>query len=186
MSRVRPDLFDISPTTICARCREVAASPECYDFADRVRICEQYSALIGLFSNLNVESDKDLLVGALAVYGWMPTMMDELRCLDKLKSLILDLGAASNDSIGSILGRYRDTGALRSVNNSVVGTSKLLHFFFPDKDRHLGFGTWAVFWDGTSPSIQSRRTLHYVCWRCSCGYDIDRHSLGDAKSSCGR
>ena len=60
-------------------------------------------------------------------------MMNELRSRDKLKSLISELSSANKDQLGSILERHRDNGALRSVNNSIVGSSKLLHFFLPDK-----------------------------------------------------
>src|ERR1700730_3829205 len=125
MSRVRADLVDISTATIRSRCERVAATPEQYDFPSRLRTCEQYSALMNLFSGLDFERDNDLLAGALAVYGWMATMMDELKSRDKLKSLIFDLSSVNKDHLGSILEAHRGNGALRSVNNSIVGTSKL-------------------------------------------------------------
>jgi hypothetical protein len=133
MSRVRANLFAISPGLIRSRCKQVAAAREEYDFPDRLRTCEQYGALMNLFSGLDFERDNDLLTGALAVYGWMPTMMGELKSRDKLKGLIFDLSGTNKDHLGSILEGHRDNGALRSVNNSIVGTSKLLHFFLPDK-----------------------------------------------------
>ncbi|WP_182872317.1 hypothetical protein [Bradyrhizobium diazoefficiens] len=125
--------FELSAATILSRCRQVSAEPRQYEFPGRLRTCEQYSALIRLFSQLDHRRDDDLLAGALAVYGWMPTMMDELSSRDELKALIAELIGTKPDLVVGVLDRYQGTGALRSVNNSIVGTSKLLHFFLPEK-----------------------------------------------------
>lgn len=50
-----------------------------------------------------------------------------------MKELIADLSSIAPDQTAAILKRHIGTGALRSVNNSTVGTSKLLHFFSPNK-----------------------------------------------------
>jgi hypothetical protein len=122
-----------SPETILTRCEQVASTPERYDFADRLSTCEQYDALLSLFSRLDPSSDEDLLIGALAVYGWMPTMMDKFVSRKELKGLIAELAQTEPDQIAGALERKIGSGAFRSVNNSIVGTSKLLHFFLPDK-----------------------------------------------------
>ncbi|MGJ4902320.1 hypothetical protein ACQR0V_12175 [Bradyrhizobium sp. HKCCYLS2058] len=59
-------------------------------------------------------------------------MMDDLASRDALKALIAELKQVSSDSVPSILEKYRATGVLRAINNSIVGTSKLLHFFLPE------------------------------------------------------
>jgi hypothetical protein len=154
MPAVQRPFFEISSTVIRSRCAEVASAPERYDFPNRILSCEQYFALIRLYSRLNFDRDDDLLAGALAVYGWMPTMLNELKLRDQLKYLINDLNRAAQDQVPSVLERHLETGALRAVNNSIVGTSKLLHFFFPHK---------VAIWDGVlglSFGMKHRHQMH--------------------------
>jgi hypothetical protein len=125
--------MELTASTILSRCELVASTPKRYDFPGRHSICEQYDALVRLFSRLDPASEEDMIVGALAVYGWMPTMMDKLVARDELKRLIDELARAEANQVTAALERGILSGALRSVNNSIVGTSKLLHFFLPDK-----------------------------------------------------
>jgi hypothetical protein len=126
-------LSKFSAALIRARCQQVADAPDHYDFANRLHTCEQHSALLRLFARLDAKDENDLLAGALAVYGWMPTMMDTLSSRNELKELIVDLASTESNRIVTTMTQYIGTGALRSVNNSTVGTSKLLHFFLPRK-----------------------------------------------------
>lgn len=125
--------LEISSQLIRARCNDVSSAPDKYDFPGSIPSWEQYTALMNLFSRLHPDHEYDLLAGAMAVYGWMPTMMDKLNARDELKALALELRQAAPMNVANILHKYRRSGALRSVNNSTVGTSKLLHFFLPDK-----------------------------------------------------
>jgi hypothetical protein len=125
--------MELTASTILSRCELVASTPKRYDFPGRHSVCEQYDALVRLFSRLDPASDEDLIVGALAVYGWMPTMMNKLIAREELKKLIAELAWTGTNEVAAALQRNIPSGALRSVNNSIVGTSKLLHFFLPDK-----------------------------------------------------
>lgn len=95
-----------------------------------------YPSLISYFQELDFLEQKHLVIGAHAVYGWMPTILnmkkhdnkssageelkDELELLNKAKK---------GESIDEI-----DLNILkRRINNSTVGLSKLLHFVNPRK-----------------------------------------------------
>lgn len=88
-------MFKLSAAIIRSRCRQVARTPDQYDFGGRLQTCEQHSALCNLFSRLSPNDEKDLLVGALAVYGWMPRMFRDLAARDMLKKLLADLSLGS-------------------------------------------------------------------------------------------
>ncbi|WIW43910.1 hypothetical protein ML401_20580 [Bradyrhizobium sp. 62B] len=60
-------------------------------------------------------------------------MFRDLAARDMLKKLLADLSLVKLDGVAATLTKHVETGALRAVNNSTVGTSKLLHFFFPEK-----------------------------------------------------
>ncbi|MBZ9603334.1 hypothetical protein [Phyllobacterium chamaecytisi] len=89
-----------------------------------------YLALTDLFRKLDLSCHKQVLSGAYAVYGWMPTI---------LKSPPTGSGASDLKRLveaGRDKGNYLDLNAwketLQAINNSVVGTSKFLHFSAPD------------------------------------------------------
>lgn len=95
-----------------------------------------YPSLISYFQELDFLEQKHLVIGAHAVYGWMPIILnlkkhdnkssegeelkDELELLNKAKK---------GESIDE-----KDLNLLkRRINNSMVGLSKLLHFVNPRK-----------------------------------------------------
>lgn len=97
---------------------------------------QSYPSLVRFFEQANFPFDKHTLTqGIHMVYGWMPKvfkfragdMGDVLKVLNKGKSE--DLSA---DEITLVKG---------FLNNSLVGTSKLLHFINPDRypiwDSHI-------------------------------------------------
>ena len=128
---------------IRSRCKQVASAPKQYGSPIRVTSCEQYFSLLDLFGRLDPERDYDLLAGALAVYGWMPRMMNKLTSRDQLKKLIDDLRRSSDRDVAVVLRRHRDTGALRAVNNSTWHVEAVA--LLPSRqDRHLGFSTWSI------------------------------------------
>lgn len=90
-----------------------------------------YHHFVRFFSNKNELSENDIIVSAYFSYGWMPTILN-LNFGDK-KEL---------DEVVRILNRVRrgdflkrdELSILKSMfNNSIVGTSKLLHFISPSK-----------------------------------------------------
>lgn len=94
---------------------------------------QQYKALIKL--GAAVQNAEDAVSLALAVYGWMPTILRSLEISDEQ----LRLATRATD-IESGIEVVRGFGAT-PVNNSWVGSSKFLHFLnpkvFPIWDSHI-------------------------------------------------
>lgn len=109
-----------------------------------------YPALLALFKQLNFDKYEDVIVGAYAAYGWMPTILKrppskeqahELREFIR-SAMVSEKSVSLTDSIS----------CLKSINNSVVGTSKFLHFCCPD-----------VFpiWDSNIANVFGLRSYHH-------------------------
>lgn len=90
-----------------------------------------YPHLLSYFASRDIFDASDLVRGAHMVYGWMPTILN----LAKSPNPDFNIGA-------EILNRARRDGRLskdaikslvKLINNSLVGTSKLLHFVAPNK-----------------------------------------------------
>jgi hypothetical protein len=95
-----------------------------------------YLALRTLIRDRTDPSDeKQLLAAAYAVYGWMPTILKKVGNLAPLSSFVIELRGLSFFEALSIVepaSLLEKTSLFRTLNNSVVGTSKLLHFLLPD------------------------------------------------------
>jgi hypothetical protein len=93
----------------------------------------QYKSLIKLGASVKNADDATAL--ALAVYGWMPTILRSLKISEKQ----LVLAHQAND-VASAVATIRTFDA-PPVNNSWVGSSKFLHFLnpetFPIWDSHI-------------------------------------------------
>lgn len=85
-----------------------------------------YSHFVKYFNDLNTLNLHNLVIGINFVYGWMPTMFDfknndfevAINLLNKVKN---------NNRLET-----QELSVLKSLfNNSIVGTSKLLHFINP-------------------------------------------------------
>jgi hypothetical protein len=88
---------------------------------------KSYPDFVRYFNNIDVITEHNLVIGIHFVYGWMPTIFEFTS--DNISSTLDLLNAAK-------LG-YQVTNKelimLKSVfNNSLVGTSKLLHFINPN------------------------------------------------------
>lgn len=95
-----------------------------------------YQYFVDYFKERNTIEKKDVIIGAHFVYGWMPT--------------ILHLDSASIRKVTVLLNKVKrdeslspqELGSIKScINNSLVGTSKLLHFVNPNNyaiwDRNI-------------------------------------------------
>lgn len=86
-----------------------------------------YPHFIQYFNNVKTITFHELTIGINFTYGWMPTIFDYrsdkftevLKILNKYKS-----GTIPDDREMTIL--------RNNLNNSIVGTSKLLHFICPN------------------------------------------------------
>jgi hypothetical protein len=92
-----------------------------------------YPALVALASRLKPEDENAVIALAYAAYGWMPTVLKKLPDSIQIKALgqlIGDLNASDSEVL-FLLQERRDI--LQSINGSVVGVSKFLHFCIPKK-----------------------------------------------------
>lgn len=100
----------------------------CFNSLDKYPYDKSYIYFIKYFENKEILTEEDLVISANFTYGWMPTILNFKNtnfneCVDILnKSKQIDRLEA------------KDIEALKSlINNSLVGTSKLLHFINPNK-----------------------------------------------------
>jgi len=91
-----------------------------------------YPYLLDYFSKKTSYEVEDVVCGTHMVYGWMPTILD----------LYLGPSVPTLDEAAELLSEAKRSGTLTDnelgklaslINNSLVGTSKLLHFIAPDK-----------------------------------------------------
>jgi len=111
---------------------------------DRIKITDAdvatfkaYKAFVSYCRQIKRMNLHHFLIASHFVYGWMPTMLqispdaasDKARTADINQALRILNKVKSHTSISSA-----DIESLRKcVNNSLVGTSKLLHFIDPNK-----------------------------------------------------
>ncbi|GAT64288.1 hypothetical protein [Paludibacter jiangxiensis] len=101
--------------------------PDCLK-TDEKSYLESYPIFVNYFKQITGEITKEhLIIAAHFVYGWMPT--------------ILTLNTGNSKKVLELLNRVRAGSLLKEdelktikecVNNSMVGTSKLLHFINPE------------------------------------------------------
>jgi hypothetical protein len=85
-----------------------------------------YPEFIQFFKNINNISKHDLVISSHFVYGWMPTIID-LKFQD-IEGVLKSINKAKNGALLTIA----ELELLKStINNSLVGLSKLLHFINP-------------------------------------------------------
>ncbi len=93
----------------------------------RDQYTDAYPHLISYFKEKTILTLEDFIRGAHMVYAWMPT--------------ILTVHSNDLDEVISLVNKAKNEGELQEdeiktiasiVNNSVVGTSKLLHFISPE------------------------------------------------------
>jgi hypothetical protein len=85
--------------------------------------------------NINFGNQYELLAASYAVYGWMPTILKNFDKLEVLSNFVQRIKPLPlQDAIRTVRCEVtnNDGQALQALNNSVVGTSKLLHFVRPD------------------------------------------------------
>lgn len=85
-----------------------------------------YPEFLKYFVNIDQIEEHHLIIASHFVYGWMPTII-QLNLEKKDKVLFL-LNSAKN---GHVLNKSELEILKNSINNSLVGLSKLLHFINP-------------------------------------------------------
>jgi len=101
----------------------------CFDILSQdSKYDKSYGYFIKYFENKKILTEEDLIISAYFTYGWMPTILNLKNsnfneCVDILNK---------SKQVGRL--EAKDIEALKSlINNSLVGTSKLLHFINPSK-----------------------------------------------------
>ena len=128
---------------------QIARDEENVSFEPGDSYLTAYPEFLSYFSDLEVVTRHSFIIGAHFVYGWMPT--------------VLTLGMQDCDSTIAVLNQVKSGCSIgvselrllrRTINNSVVGTSKLLHFMNPR--------VYAI-WDGrVCAYVYGRRSPHQV------------------------
>ena len=87
-----------------------------------------YNAFLNFFSEKSILSKQDIIIGANFSYGWMPTILNIYSINLEEQLLILN-----NLKCQGEIPNAEQLEVLKSTfNNSIVGTSKLMHFIAPN------------------------------------------------------
>lgn len=88
-----------------------------------------YPEFIAYFASLETITVHSLIIGAHFVYGWMPTILELKNPGEKL-AVAVDI--LNEVKLGKLVGENELERLRDLINNSLVGTSKLLHFISPN------------------------------------------------------
>lgn len=88
-----------------------------------------YPYFLSYFKNLKSINLENLIIGISFTYSWMPTTLKTIN-LQNPKEIITLLNDVKN---GELIDEKQLTTLKTAFNNSLVGTSKLLHFINPEQ-----------------------------------------------------
>jgi len=123
-----------------------------------------YREFVAYFASLNTITEHNLIIGAHFVYGWMPRMLVLKNPQERLPIAVGILNQVKQGKPATI----QDLLCLRElIDNSLVATSKLLHFINPN--------TYAI-WDsrvykfinGRKNEYQTREPDNYLAYLVNC------------------
>src|SRR5574343_2071976 len=86
-----------------------------------------YPIFIQYFKDQNALTENNIIIGISLVYSWMPTILKNLN-LDSIKEATEILNKARSHKR---INQNELETLINTFNNSLVGTSKLLHFINP-------------------------------------------------------
>ena len=103
---------------------------ENWNIGEQDWIHRSYPHFIQFFDTKEPLKEHDVMIGRFLVYGWMPTILRKLGDSSKENDLIEYLKKVKNHEEPSLM--PEEIEHISSyINNSVIGTSKLLHFINP-------------------------------------------------------
>lgn len=88
-----------------------------------------YPYFLDYFKNIQTINLENLIIGISFTYSWMPTILKSIK-LDNVEKAISILNEVKNEKY---LTELQLTILKTTFNNSLVGTSKLLHFINPEQ-----------------------------------------------------
>ncbi len=98
------------------------------DYTYQISIHSHYQEFLNFFSSKEIVEYNDLVVGAHMVYGRMPTMLRlNTKKVDTILLLVNHIKNGATVNIENLIMLQE------MLNNSMVGTSKLLHFLAPER-----------------------------------------------------
>ena len=117
-----------------------------------------YPKICRFFSNIQPFTENDFIACAHLVYGWMPTTLKLHGNSCTFKNMAELLNKARSDANLD----KKDLGAMKKcINNSIVGTSKLLHFTNPEKFPIYDSKTY-FFWKPLNSKHQINSVTNYL------------------------
>ena len=86
-----------------------------------------YPHFLNYFKNLQIINLENLIIGISFTYSWMPTILKSI----KLENTEIILSILNEVKSGKLINEEQLAILKATFNNSLVGTSKLLHFINP-------------------------------------------------------
>ncbi len=133
------------------------------DFTREPSVDVSYKEFLRYFERVDAIKPHEFVIGATFTYSWMQTTLT-LRHQDRFEdvSAYLDAVRLGNDLDGESLSLIKSV-----VNNSMVGTSKLLHFVNPE--RYAIYDSWVdTYLYGTPSDSRLYSVDHYMSYTCAC------------------
>ncbi|MDO4225842.1 MAG: hypothetical protein Q4C75_08140 [Bergeyella zoohelcum] len=96
-----------------------------------------------------------IILGISLVYSWMPTIPTlDLQNIDKVVDIIKKEELTASD--------FEELS--QCFNNSVIGTSKLLHFIYPEKYPIWDSNVFKYFYDGVAFGYRVNKVKYYLSY----------------------
>jgi hypothetical protein len=127
-----------------------------------------YKHFVAFFKDAGEITPHEVVIGASFTYSWMPTTLT-LRHEDQLENVAAYLEAVRH---GNDLDRESLSLINSVVNNSMIGTSKLLHFVNPG--RYVIYDKWVDTYLYGKPSDAHLYSVeHYMSFTCGCRRSVE-------------
>lgn len=115
-----------------------------------------YPSIIDFFASKSNLNQNDFICGTHMVYGWMPKILnlhstDQFKDATKILNKVREEKSISDEDLEKLK---------KHVNNSLIGTSKLLHFLLPDKFAIWDSNIYTFIHNQTS-TYQVQKILNY-------------------------
>lgn len=134
---------------------------------------ESYQHMVAYFENVSELKVGNVVAGAHMIYGWMPTIVR------------LDKGRNGAGKAVAILQTVKEGGEVLSeddlsvlkqyINNSIIGTSKMLHFIDPEKYPIWDSKMYEFMYDKSPSNYQVNNVRTYLAYR-SALLEMTKHS----------
>ena len=128
-----------------------------------------YQEFIRYFGNIDKLTKHNTIIGISFTYSWMPTILDFRS--DKIGVVTNILNNAKKGNIPNL----EDLESLRCCfNNSLVGSSKLLHFINPEKFAIWDSRVYRYLFNNSPHSYRVENKSTYLTYLLFCDYLINK------------